>query len=530
VFLRWLASVGGASESTVELEAAVAANPEDLALRRKLADHYRAIGRPQHAIEQLTYIAEHAGARRDLAAGAAADRDALQTAEARTAEAMAAADTFVAEFPDSRLASARLASLALSKRASQERLDELAKLHVDAVSLDDWPDAIRAALLAGAESVAHRSIQERLARDPQQPVIHLVHVEELLMRNDTAQAGAALAKVCSAPGNELWCFSLQQALDLRQPTPSRIARMRDGAQDYLNALAHPESHTRERDSSVDRLEDIDVAYGNAVAIALTRARRECAYLSKPRGAAFVVLDLTPRSGTRVTVISPNGYDVEHCVRRVVESATSRPHPAPADDVRVGTLLVFTKPRPWEPRYANPPRFGLMPELVVRSGEVETYGLRGDLLIGPRDAGRGALLFGATLEVAGGQSGDPLYVARAVAGYQLRSPRSARTTVALLAGVGVSDFGPMASRALELPIEVRTRVALGRMRVHVWADNAAVFYSDMRETDELFDELSVGAGLSFPFVGTRLFVGGAYERRAAGDGAMFTFGVPIGEIY
>ncbi len=530
VFLRWLASVGGASESTVELEAAVAAHPEDLAARRKLADHYRAIGRPQPAIEQLTYIAEHAGSRRDVAAAAAADRDAIQTAEARTAEAMAAADTFVADYPDSRLASAKLAALALSKRASQERLDELAKLHVDAVSLDDWPDAIRAALLAGADSVAHRSIQDRLSRDPQQVAVQLVRAEELVMRNDSAQATAVLAKACSAPGNELWCFTLHQTIDTQQPVPSRIVRMRDAAQDYLDALAHPESHVREPDSSLDRLGDLNEAYGNAVAIALAKARSECAHLGNPRGGAFVIFDLPSMGSTSVTVMARDGYDVEQCVRKIVEKTASRLHRTSAEYERVGTLLLFTRPRPWEPAYANPPRFGLMPELVVRSGEVETYGLRGDLLIGPRSDGRGAFLFGATLEVAGGQSGDPLYVARAVAGYQLHSLGAARRETALLAGIGVSDLGPMASRALEVPIEVRARVPLGRVRFHTWVATTAVFFSSMRETDDVIDELCVGAGLSFPIVGTRLFFGGAFERRAVGDGAMFTFGVPIGEIY
>jgi hypothetical protein len=65
---------------------------------------------------------------------------------------------------------------------------------------------------------------------------------------------------------------------------------------------------------------------------------------------------------------------------------------------------------------------------------------------------------------------------------------------------------------------------------VWAESAAVFFGGMRETDEIFDELCVGAGASFPVAGTRLFFGGAYERRAAGDGAMFTFGVPLGDLY
>jgi thiol-disulfide isomerase/thioredoxin len=526
--LRMLATASGASESTVQLEAAVEAAPDSIATRQKLARHYRAIGRTQDAIDQLDLIAGHAGGRRDIAAEVAAERDAIVTGEARLADAMSAAETFVETYPDSRLSSSRLAALALSRRVSRERLEELAQAHVDAVGLDDWPDAIRAARIAGADSIAHRSIQTRLARDPKQPVVQLVRAEELVARRELVQAAAALREACGGTGFELWCYSLQQTVAMHHTVPPRLERLRDAAQGYLDTLV--ELKARRPYGHLDRLADVDEPYGNAIALALATARLECGHLAK-RGSMAIVGVFLSKTGARaeLNLFARDGGELDDCLERALASAWLPPS-APRTDERLVALILFDTPGPSEPQYRVPPRYGLMPELVVRRGDLETSSFRGDVLVGVRGSRRGGVLVGGALEFGGGDTRDPMYVARAVGGYELRSIRSSRISLALLAGVGISDLGTMAPRALEVPFVPRVHVALGRVRVHVWGELTAVFLGGMRDSSDVFDERGIGTGASFPFAGTRLFLGVAYERRALADAGMFTFGVPLGSLY
>jgi hypothetical protein len=66
-----------------------------------------------------------------------------------------------------------------------------------------------------------------------------------------------------------------------------------------------------------------------------------------------------------------------------------------------------------------------------------------------------------------------------------------------------------------------------VRLHAWLEQTFVAWD--REPDG-YISYSYGGGVSFDIAQRRLFIGGAYEQRFVGDAAMFTIGVPLGDLY
>jgi hypothetical protein len=319
---------------------------------------------------------------------------------------------------------------------------------------------------------------------------------------------------------------LHQTLDLRRSVPSRLEQLRDAAQQQLDALSTIEP--KQRTDRIDRLDDIDEHLGTAVAVALDQARLDCGYLAWPNTAAMVLFELTRAGGRPRIKVYAGDDELTRCVSSKLDHAWL-PSVRPTRDERVVAAIAFTKPRASERPYRMPPRFGVMPELVVRQGDLETMGARGEFLVGPRTRIHGWLV-GGTVEFAGGDTLEPAYLARALGGYDIRLPRFGSLQVSFLTGVGVSDLGTMAPRALEVPVQERLRFSVGRVRVHAWAETTSVFFGGMRNSSDVVDEVTIGTGMSFPISERRFFLGAAYERRTLATGAMFTFGIPFGELY
>lgn len=457
---------------------------------------------------------------------AAAKRDEVIGREERIANAVTRAEQFVSTYPDSDLSSVRLAALALSGRVTLSRLHALAKLHLDAVADVHWPEAVRAALLARANDLARDSIEEHLQRDPNAAVPQLMRAEASLVPggpNYSFEIGDA----CGSAGNELWCFLLRQKSARRGGLPAGTASLRERAQRYVETM---DAEGTPSDVSVEDLGAIDVRFGNSVGEAFANARLDCGYLARYDTTAFVALELMGGGHPRaVRVKTGGGAELERCIRKRIASALLEP-PPPELRNHVHGSIVFDVPGDREPQYRMPPRAGVMPQLLVRLGAIETYGFRGDFLVGTRGRDRRglpppSLLAGATLELAGADTGDPAYVARARVGAMTPFIWNRNVVTMLLVGAGVSDLGTGAPRAFEVPVEARLRVELGTTRIHAWAEQT--LYAWGRESNGF---ISYGGGVSFELAGRRLFLGAAYEERIPGASAMFTFGVPLGDIY
>jgi len=532
-FIDLLAHAGRATHSTEELEAAVTAQPNDVSAHLRLAQHYRAIGRIKDASEQFGWIVEHASAHRSMAAEAAAERDAMDDAEARLAAAVASAEKFVEAFPDSRLSSFRIVALAISGRVPRNRVNELVKAHLDAVALAQWPNALRAAILANAIGLARASVDARLQGAPNDPAIHLARAELLMFIGERPAAIREVDASCRPTGHELWCYLLRHAIDTQRESSPQIVRLHEFAKGFLDALERPEP--RITDFGIETIGEVDEQFGNAVAAALRRAQVECEYASVVGGPTQIAIELrTAGRPMRVNVRSRDGADLDGCVRRVI-GAVSLPPAPPAIDGHVHASLMFPS---W--RKAGTPaglrHSGFMPQALMRLGDVENVSVRFNFMADGGGERSLRWMLGGTIEAGGGNTGgDPAYVARLMTGLGsfLGSPN---TSVTLVAGIGISDLGTEAPRAMEIPSELRIRTKLGGAKLHGWVEGATIFFEDSRRPDDGhgpfgLDEWGLGLGVSFAVPATRrVFVGGVYESRAAGSSVMMLVGVPIGSFY
>src|SRR5262245_61701774 len=157
-FIDFLAHGRAHVASTAELEAAVAQHPDSPGTRLRLAHHYRAVGRPADAIAQLDAIVALPNIAGSIAAAAFAESQAIALAEQRLRMTLDAARAFVTQFPGAPEASSRLALLAVSGRVPPAELLDLARQHLAAVAAVDLPEAVRAAIVAGAVADAERAV------------------------------------------------------------------------------------------------------------------------------------------------------------------------------------------------------------------------------------------------------------------------------------------------------------------------------------------------------------------------------------
>ena len=523
-FIQLLDAAGHARKATEELERLVLEQPNNAEARFELAQHYKTSRRLTDAAEQYGWIVDNAGTNRELAAEAAAQRDAMLAAEARLADAIDAAELFVETYPESRLSSSRIAALAMSGRVAHDRLIVLAAAHLDAISPTHWPNAVRATLIADAAPLALRSVRKHLQENPDDPVARLVYAELMLFRGQLAMAAGLVASACKTAGNELWCYTLRQAIDLRRHTAPGVERLRSTTATYLAALEHPEPRTS--DFGIDALGDVDVSFGNAVASVLRDAQLRCEYLATRSGPAWLMVELAERGRPRrVTIRSPHGGELERCVRRIVASSSLPAAPSALDGHLHGTITFDA----YRARTALAPPFewsGALPQIAVRRGAVETTGFRATAshMFGARHA----WVLAGTTEFAGGDSGDPAYRLRGIVGLAGRLfSRHIRTYVGV--GVGISDLGTNAPRVFEVPVEEHVRIAIGRVRLHLAAEITSMFPGRASSWTDL--EMALGFGMSVPVAGFRLYAGAHRESRGGtGDSTLFIVGTPVGDAY
>lgn len=513
-FIAMLARARQDRVSTEELEAAVAAQPMDVTVRLKLARHYRSIGRITDAAEHFAWVADNVTGLRELVAEAAAERDAMLGAETRLADAVSAAEQFVDTYPESRLSSFRLVALAQSGRVTRARIVELARKHLDATALPQWPNAVRAALLANVELLAIGSMDVREAKHAAEPVIQLLRAELALFRGELALAAARVGAGCRLPGNELWCYQLRQALDLKQQFTAGIERLRGFAADYLAALEHPEPRTK--DYGIEALGDVDPAFGNAVAASFAHARDACEYLATRNVSLVVSLELAASGRPMRVGIRGNESELARCVQRSIAKAPLPEAPIALEGHVHGSLTfdawrASTRPRP-HVRFA-----GVLPQIAVRRGDLETMGFRANGVVELAKGRRVRLLAGSTAEFAGADTGNPAYRLRALVGAAVPSLFASRIRVVGLVGAGIRDLGTKAPRAFELALEERVIVPIGKLRLHATAELSS-------------HEMGYGCGASLPFNGVRLYVGAQHGSIGTGTATMFVFGTAVGDAY
>lgn len=137
---------------------------------------------------------------------------------------------------------------------------------------------------------------------------------------------------------------------------------------------------------------------------------------------------------------------------------------------------------------------------------------------------GGLRLVAAGELEAGVDGelDGTFAARTMAGLGVRLPRHVGL-VAVVAGLGASRAGHALPGALEVPLEVRVRVAAGGYRVHGWMRASLVRGEPARDAVEL----ELGAGVSLPRHLGRFFLGAAVEHVVVGTSGSVCFGVPFG---
>jgi thiol-disulfide isomerase/thioredoxin len=522
-FLDFLADATGAVPSREKLERAVNANPNDASARLRLAQHYREAGRVEDALEQLGWVTTQADTDPDLAAHAAAERDALEAEDARIKRAIEAAEQFVDSYPASPRSSLRLVALAMSGRVSRDRVHTLASQHLDAVSAADWPNATRAVLAAGHDKVALANVEKRYFGEPKDPVVALMRAEVMLLARRSHEAWWERRDVCRSPGHELWCFLLDQDAHGAKHAAQRLGQLRAQGAKYLQTLSDP---TQIDELNLETIGEAEPSLGNVIGLALDGARLGCGYLARPELHVELVLELRTR---RVRIEATGNDALEHCIAGAIHRRWVS-YVGPPDEGHVHGSILFFTPADQERQYSMPPRVGVLPQLVVRRGDLETYGFRGDFRFGPRrDSMRPwsrtfEWIVGGTLEFAGTDSGEPGYVARAVAGLDISLRWAKQVRISAAVGIGVSDLGTRAPRAFEIPIEDSIRFPIGRARIHVFGTFTRLFGGGRH------DEGTFGAGISFPIADRRVFIGAARESRITGETVMVRFGVPLGELY
>lgn len=216
------------------------------------------------------------------------------------------------------------------------------------------------------------------------------------------------------------------------------------------------------------------------------------------------------------------------MRKVIEEESLPRAPAVLDGHLHGAVAFASWPRGYLP--VAPRRDAIMPQVLARFGDVQTFGFRANATIELNEALRGRWFIGVNSELGAGDGASLSYALRALIGH--RSALS-RITTSVAIGVGVSDLGTYAPRGLEIPLEERVQVRFGSTFVHLWVEARSVFFSEMRMFDRPplgIDEYTLGGGLSFEIGDRRIFAGAAYETRVAGTSTMFLLGIPVGDGY
>jgi hypothetical protein len=205
-----------------------------------------------------------------------------------------------------------------------------------------------------------------------------------------------------------------------------------------------------------------------------------------------------------------------CVQRVVGSTQLPEAPAALDGHLHGTITfdawrAAKRPAPYV-RFS-----GVLPQLAVRRGELETIGFRAN---GVAEIAKGRavrLLAGGALEFAGADTGNPAYRLRALVGVMVPVRFAPRVRLVGLVGAGISDLGTKSPRGHEFALEERLIIPIGNLRLH------AVLDYSTRET-------GYGLGASYQVRSLRLYAGGQYGRVENIPTTMFTFGTAIGDVY
>ena len=520
-FLDLLKNSAAGQLSTADLEAAVKANPDDHVARKRLAAHYRAIGRALEAQDQYKAIVTAATADRALAAEAQAEVDEIATSEARTKNAVDTAVAFVTQFPDSPLASERLAMLAVSRRVLRPQLVELAKPHLELVHAEHRANAVRAALVAGLLGEARTAVATWLARDPNDKATHLINAEVAFYDGDFATAKADIERVCQQPqGFELWCGFLQRSLQQRSRRSVGVEQMRIRAGSYIYALEHPGAQATHY--GLERLVLLDPVFGNAIARLVQDIEDKCAPLSSSRH-ALMTIDLFPRAAVPASVhVQANEREVATCVENTARTR-SLPAPPPELENHMHLPVYFQATRRSLLEESMSAR-GLLVAGIMREGDIKS---RGFSIEGQID------VFGWTwrhspwrIIVAGrAEAGIGLeanaYAARALVGVASDGDTFLgfrfRHTIEFLGGVGTSSFPPEMSQPLEVPIGWRLRAQMRNVALHVWA---------LMNVRTLDDELGIAASThSF----AHLYIGVTLDIRDGTSGSL-TIGIPIGSFY
>ena len=505
-----------------ELQLHVEYDPTNVSARMRLAKQLRAMGRNSEAIAHLSWVADNSGSP-DIAAKAAAERDELKLAEARLDIVVADAERFVETYPSSPLASERLVALSLSGRVSRDRVKVLAMAHLDSVVDATWPQAIRAALLVNGALLAQASIDARLAKQHDDRVALLMRAELLVFTGKVADAERAIEAACRAPGQELWCFSLRQSLDVPWQIAAAIGHLREQAERYVQGSAESQ-----HDHSLYALAAVAPRFGDAVADALANAQSRCEHLADRDAVTLVDIRFASWGRpSRVRVAPMGSSDVEGCVTSVLR-ATHFPLREHAVD-HVNSAITFKAARGAERPVHHDRLFGVAPYLAARFGDLETYSFRGEALLEVAGRRRSAWLIGATAELGGSDRGEPAYAAQVMVGRELAL--GPRIGFAVLAGVGVSDLSTDSPVALELPVVAQLRHDLGWLRLHASATVASRFPARMDASSWLSDTAFGWAASVRIGHERRVYFGGQREARdGLGNAYMFAFGTTIGELY
>lgn len=522
-FLALLVRARGAIAKTSDLEAAVAARPSDARTRVQLAAHYKALGRRGDALVQLRAAIAIPNLDRALLADLQDQIDDVQLAEDRLTALVDANLAFVSRYPESPLASNKLAFLALSGRIPSAKLRDLAEAHLDVVGQRDLAMAIRAAVVAGAPDLAQLATT-RLAA----PESRLVEIELALIRGDRDVATRVFAEVCKSDrGIEHRCYALGHALDGQHATP--IARLSTQAGRTVEALERPTSVETVYDLA--ELDDGEAELGNAIVRALRFAEERCHDLVRRQ--TYVVAMIQPAGirgvpGVRIRLPRPDP-DLETCLKTSLSSTVLPPGRRSSlfASMRIGGGDGTASKQ--APRFRRDSMGSMSSELLIyataRVGSFDAGGMGARVTFDIPRPGRWRFV------------GSVLVEANAIAaeGFQLDGSaglgyRTGRGAVWLTAGIGASDYGDVLAAAIEVPIDLRARVRIGRVEGYSWLQATQVLSSPTRSGGAAgVDELTVGLGAKFPVGGYRMFVGASYERRQDGGTGLLCIGVPLDRL-
>lgn len=499
--------------STADLEAAVAARPDDIEPRRRLARHYAATDRRPDAIVQLRAILAIPSVDRRLAAETTAAIDDLAAAEARLQHVVDAALAFVNAFPESPLASKRLAILAASGRVEASRLAELAHAHLAAVAVVDLPDAVRAASLAGALDDA------RLATERAPDLERRFLEAELELGRNAAFARNAIAALCKPPPRdyEHRCFALTSILQRGKPASPGIERLATHAREYVQALEDPAAHAIVSD--VAALDDQHRELGNTIARAIDQARQRCSEHVVRNTYAMLFFDFTgsaPAITVRLHDERTPHDSLDDCLEAQLRDQSWPKTTRSAD--QLWTMIALEKHRDRDSsRQSSSITTSLVAFGNARAGSLDTGGIGAHVTV---ELARYAILQGE-LEIGG--TAAPNYVLRGLIGLRVGDQR---TIGVVSIGIGGSRFGDRLDDAFEVPVEVRARLLFGPVRGHLWGRFTMLRGAPDRDRATPWDEASFGIAASVPFGRVRVLFGAAMEQREVGVNALFTVGLPI----